>query len=664
MWRRAMIGKLNRAQCALAFTFLTVTYPCMAGTNRWTRISPGGDMDALAAAPSAPGVLYAAYFDPNVWRSEDGGLTWEPRGDAPWIGEYDIKLFVDPVDPDTLYLCSDIDLSRSGEDPELAKSTDGGMSWVILDDWCSGHIAINHRDNSLIYRVAEYCGVMKSADGGTTWRTLDQAPEYPRSVALNPSTPQIVYVGTGSGVHRSIDAGATWIPANTGLPNDGHGVAVWVLKTHPDEPHVVYAGTSKGLFRSNDSAESWAKVGAQFGPAIVDQIAIAPRDSKTLFVSAGSTGLYVTRDGGNTWRKRVPPGLLRGADSQYLPVYDLGIDAGDPDTMYMRLEDLGLIRSTDAGETWSIEGRGLPGASARVTSDPQRRGVVYWCTGPWLFRSADTGETWRPINEGLDGYMTTPLVMDPRHSETIYVGTGDGVFRSQGGGRKWKLMNQGLGADPSVKALALAPSDPDHLVALDDYRSALYETHDSGGRWTRIGDGPPGSQIYYMVFDPGDSDVLYAGDACTARVFRSADGGRSWDQWGAPFEGEYNEINRIVIDPKNSGVVYALTDDGAYRRAVGGEGWVRYGPRAESESSFSAMAFDPEDSNIIYLGLAYADHTIYRSRDGGSTWTTLDDGLVGEDGRLAVYSLTVDAFESDRLYAGTEDGVYSMRISR
>lgn len=662
MWRRAMIGKLNRAQCALAFTFLTVTYPCMAGTNRWTRINPGGDMDTLAAAPSAPGVLYAAYFDPNVWRSEDGGLTWEPRGDAPWIGEDDIKLFVDPVDSDTLYLCSDIDLSRSGEDPELAKSTDGGKTWVILDDWCSGYLAIHPRDNSLMYRVAGYCGVMKSTDAGITWRTLDEAPSYPDSVALNPATPQIVYVGTGKGVYRSIDAGATWLPANTGLPNDGLGVYVSVLKTHPDDPHVVYAGTSKGLFRSNDNADSWARVGAQFGSAAVDQIAIAPRDSKTLFVSAGSTGLYVTRDGGNTWRKRIPSGISRGPGFQDLPVRDLGIDAGDPDMMYVHVDGLGLMRTIDAGATWSLEGRGLPGQSATVSSDPERRGVFYCTTGSWLLRSDDSGGSWRPICDGLPDYLTTPLVMDPRHSETIYVGSYWGVARSQGGGRKWKQMNQGLGTSRDIDSLALAPSDPDRLIIAGYY--GLFESLDSGSRWRRIADAPAEYGVDHLVFDPSDSDVLYAAELWSARVFRSDDGGRSWDQWGAPFEGEYNEINRIVIDPKNSGVVYALTDDGAYRRAVGGEGWVRYGPRAESESSFNAMAFDPEDSNIIYLGLAYADHTIYRSRDGGSTWTTLDDGLVGEDGRLSVYSLTVDAFESDRLYAGTEDGVYSMRISR
>ncbi|MBI2837837.1 MAG: hypothetical protein HYX75_05960 [Acidobacteria bacterium] len=662
MWRRSLNRKLNRAHGALALTLFTVACPCLAATNRWTKISPGGNMDTLAAAPSAPGVLYAAYFDPNVWRSEDGGLTWEPRGDAPWIGEEDIKLFVDPIDSDTLYLCSDIDLSRSGEDPELAKSTDGGKTWVILDDWCSGYLAIHPRDNSIMYRVASYCGVMKSTDAGITWRTLDEAPSYPHSVAIDPSTPQTVYVGTGHGVSRTIDAGATWLPANSGLPNDGHDVYVGVLKTHPDDPHVVYAGTNKGLFRSNDNADSWARVGAQFGSAIVDQIAIAPRDSKTLFVSAGSTGLYVTRDGGKTWRKRAPTGIDRGADSQDLPVCDLGIDAGDPDTMYVRVDGLGLMRTTDAGVTWSLEGRGLPGQPASVACDPERRGVVYCTTGSWVLRSDDSGDSWRPICDGLPDYLTTPLVMDPRHSETIYIGSYWGVSRSQGGGRKWKQMNQGLGTSRDIDSLALAPSDPDRLIIAGYY--GLFESLDSGSRWRRIADAPAEYGVDHLVFDPSDSDVLYAAERWSSRVFRSDDGGRSWNQWGAPIGGADNELNRIVIDPKNSRVVYALTDDGVYRRTVREDGWIRFGPPAETESSFYAMTFDPDDSDIIYLGLAYSNHTIYRSKDGGATWSPLDSGLSGEDGRLSVYSLTVDAFESDRLFAGTEDGVYSMRIDQ
>jgi photosystem II stability/assembly factor-like uncharacterized protein len=382
---------------------------------------PAKDVSSLLRAPT--GVMYATNAR-SLYRSADGGATWSEievatpvfrPGSLRSFGRVSLRLLaVDPTAPATLY--AERTLSRfSGG---LWRSSDGGVSWQPAG---LGSIILSLAQTPSALYVGTYMGgVYRSDDRGLTWRAAsDGLTGFDIfALAVDPTTPTILYAATDNGVHKSNNGGATWHAA--GLP----GQWVLTLAVDPTTPTTLYAGVGysdePGVYKSTDGGETWRAAG--LSGQSVQALAVDPTTPTTLY-AATDNGVYKSDDGGLTWRAVGLPGRS---------VQSLAIHPIEPATLFAGTNDNGdnaLFRSTDGGATWSESIKtGIFGISA-VVIDPNAPATVY-AASEMLLRSTDGGATWsREKGSSLFRRpMSLLLVTDPAQPPAIYASTG-GVWR-------------------------------------------------------------------------------------------------------------------------------------------------------------------------------------------------------------------------------------------
>jgi photosystem II stability/assembly factor-like uncharacterized protein len=257
---------------------------------------------------------------------------------------------------------------------------------------------------------------------------------------------------------------------------------------------------------------------------------------------------------------------------------------------------------------WTSIGPYGPGGNVRALAvDPTAPGTLYAGTEGGVFKTVDAGATWGPVKQGLTSFTVNALALDPSAHLTLYAGTKGGVFKSVDGGATWTARRLGLG---KIGVLALA-------------------------------------------IDPANSSVVYAGTA-TAGVFKSTDAGGSWT---AATNGMGQvEVRSIAVSP-SSGTIFAATPAGVYRSTDAAVTWL---PASGFASSVRSVAVDPVAPSVVYAGLegVFSTSGVFKSVDGGETWTPVNTGL----GNLTVLSVAVSATTSSSAaasstaFAGTSGG--------
>lgn len=245
-------------------------------------------------------------------------------------------------------------------------------------------------------------------------------------------------------------------------------------------------------------------------------MAVDPKDPDRVMVG-GHEGAAVSEDGGKTWQQVSG---LEGADPM-----GWAIDPADPQKMYAGGHP-GFYRSEDGGETWSQDNSGLPGTDVHgLGMNPRDPDTLYASImGAGLYRTADAGDTWEIVNPEV-GVMG-PILVDPRDSETLYVAGMEGGFvKSEDGGKGWSEF----GIIPGGMAMWVSQSldDPDTLYAAN---GGVARSTDGGEGWRQMDEGLP-EGVSTVAVAPNDPRVVYAGvlDGTEVRVYRSEDGGESWE---------------------------------------------------------------------------------------------------------------------------------------
>jgi photosystem II stability/assembly factor-like uncharacterized protein len=231
---------------------------------------------------------------------------------------------------------------------------------------------------------------------------------------VDPLAPATLYAGGNSGVFKSLDAGADWVPAGTGLaPNVTIALAI-----NPINSNVLYAGTSfAGVFKTINGGGSWITKTAGLTNTYVTALAINPLTPATVYAGT-SAGVFRSTNGGNHWS---PIGNgLSGGYVQVLLVHPL-----TPTIVYAAINPLnGVFRSTDGGSTWSPANSGLPDVVFSLLVDPARPNVVYAGTGGRVYRSTDTGQSWSQTNFGsAPSESIQSVAVVPGILPTIFGGT-------------------------------------------------------------------------------------------------------------------------------------------------------------------------------------------------------------------------------------------------
>jgi photosystem II stability/assembly factor-like uncharacterized protein len=564
----------------------------------------------------------------------------------------------------------------------------------------------------LAFLLAAPTAVVPALATTPAWTLLGPDGGTVDALAIDPVDPRIVYAGTaaGEGVFKSLDSGVTWSRSGTGLPK-GFDSGVVALAVNPRRRAVVYAGTAlQGLYKSADGGASWLPVRLGTGPATftVTALAIDPRDPDVVFTGS-AYGLFKTADDGVHW-KRITAGLPPLAVPRAL-----AIDPRTPGVVYASISALGVYRSRDGGETWKPASRGFPARPEVLTlaAAAGRPAAVYATTNQGVFKSTNGAASWSPAGGGLPFQPPVrSLAIDPRGSSVVYAGLpGRGVFRSRNGGSSWFPDNDGLG-NLQVLALAVNPQGTVYAGTAGGDRLTVSGASEGGGPggvfqasggqpWRRTVRGLSAVTVTAVAVEAGgDPPILWAGTEALG-VFRSPRAG-VWRR--VPIAGLSGIVKNIVTDPDHPGTVYVLapppggpfnlspfkTTDagqtwtplpvsgpflglkrdplngalllfgyGIRRSADGGLTWTGSAGGIEPADLLQDVAFDPSAPQTVYAAgsrpsaarLDPVQPRLYKSADGGSTWTRIDAGLARAAG--AIQKVVVSPARPQVLYAAS-----------
>src|SRR5215831_7420598 len=429
---------------------------------------------------------------------------------------------------------------------------------------------------------------------------------------------------------------------------EGGQIRCLALDQH--DPGIIYAVGSSGIFKSTNAGESWSQMLAN---GELEFVAIAASTPTTVY--AAGRGVYKSTDGGSSWSP-----MNNGIQELYLPIWlsALAIDPTNAHVVYIAGKDLSpglggyqaIYKSTDGGVSWSITKHSSdPNAVHHVLAvDPTNPNVIYAAGGigasGTAWKSVDGGRSWDIYYLGYDSsYIVRDLAFDPHDMNTLYAANGRGVFKSIDAGVNWSVVNDQLPfAANSVK---VDENSPNTLYASTQYGGIFKSMN--GGSWNAINDGLSSINVNTLALSYQETTVLYSGT--DAGVFKTTSSG---DLWKGNNTGLYSvNIYPLTLDPANSANVYAEAsyqgeDLGiTYKSSDHGGSW--------TGSDFYPLAFDPHSSNVIYAYLANRQG-LFKTTDGGATWTTANSGL--DDNQIN--TIVIDPTNADAVYAGTYGGLF------
>jgi len=659
------------ALCALGWLTVAAAVPARAG---WESIGPDVPVSgtSLVLDGLQPGVLYLGSEASGVHRSSDDATSWTPRNDGLPRGV--TVLALDPATPSTLYavgwgqgrMVRSLDSGGSWQpasppfgflfglavDPSrpgvlfgvgagIHRSTDAAQSWNTVyqhtdgegdeETLCRVHVT---SDGSAVYATSEHDGLLRSTDGGDGWQrvgvsVVTWACEDVR-LDTTASSPQVLYVAGENGLARSTDAGATfgaittlpgWVAAIAADPRDAHGVHVAVSETGTGRSRLLRSTDGGATFQ--DIAGPWREASARIGA-----IAIGAGDAGNLYV-ATTSGVFRSADDGVTWRGGHA-GMRGGWTSA------IAVDPTSPNHLFLATGLFALQRSTDGGASFAAAGRGLEDSLVTdVATDPRRPARVYASrsvapAGGGVSRSIDGGDRFLSFSHGLPANPYDPaltadverVIVDPQQSHVLYAlaWVDGGVYRSTNAGRSWRPYAEGLAQEDRLNAVASAV-DPSSGVLYLASRTrgstpgALYRRAPGAASWQRFAapDSPLPSyedDVFAIAVDPTNGDVLYVG-TLGAGVFRSSDGGRSWQAAASGLPSD--AVVRLAVDPANAATLFAETTSGVFRSDDRGESWADI-----SAGLFPRVGGGLVDGDMTLDASALA--TLYTGTDGGGAY--------------------------------------------
>ena len=295
-----------------------------------------------------------------------------------------------------------------------------------------------------------------------------------QTVAVSPQNGNIIFVGTGSGLFRSLDGGKSWQPLHDGLRDEN----IRALALSPATPNMIYAGTSKGIFLSEDGGDHWTdwfEESSGLSSMDIQDLVIHP-DKPELLFAATSGGLFVSKDEGDTWELAFKGSLAKGSrDVRFVRF------SSKARSLYIGTVG-GIFKSIDGGKQWDKKWEGaLPSSQSLVSLDTDPE-FIYAGTTDGLYKSYNKGIIW--IHDTTPDNAVRQLLVDPGNTTHIYMATARRIFVSPDGGDTWNSLNFEKGKKTTLDTLALIRSARQSFPTLiAGASSGLFISKNGGRTW-------------------------------------------------------------------------------------------------------------------------------------------------------------------------------------
>ncbi len=638
---------------------------------------PGGLGYDIRMVPDNPDIMYVTDANAGIFKSIDGGKTWLPVNNGiSSFSAYQYPVFsatIDPFNYDHIWIGTQF----SGQ---IYLSENAGESWQekfkvkFYEGYSVRGITVDPNNPDIIYAGVEVASwdwngepitkrfdltkgeVYKSVDHGNTWKSIWTGDNLARYVWVDPRNSNRVYVSTGIfdrdaansdipngvwggvGILRSDDAGQTWTVLNE--KNGLGGLYVPSLFMHPENPDILLAavtgtGDIPGVYLTRDGGDTWKLVlemPAGFGAEAVE----ISESNPSVWYAASESIIWRSDDAGDSWQNYRMGTQDRDAG---LPI-DLQVDPRDPMRIFVNNYGGGNFVSENGGETWVDASKGYTGSKPySVGVTPGTNALVFTTS----FYSNDAGDTWR--GEGTPVFSSIQFFTNADDGKQYVIGgAGESIFISPTSDIQWtptKLVDQVeemragriINERMLVKGLAVAPSNPRVMYA-------------------GFADGYCAKRAWQSCFDP------------TPGFFHSNDYGKTWNKT-SPIPNNHASILNIVVDPNDDQLIYVATGSGLFLSKDGGDSWeqltgldavtnkVTVFDKGTIPTGNSSMVFDiridPFDSNTLYA--ASMPGTIFKSVDHGKIWKQIASGM---DPNEPITAIVPDPVHQGVIYASSE----------
>ena len=525
-----------------------------------------------------------------------------------------------------------------------------------------------------------------------------------RAICGVPSQPSVFYMApVNGGVFKSIDYGRTWQPIFDDQPTASVGAIAVALS----DPNVIYVGSGEGLhrpdlsvgdgvYRSIDAGKTWTHLGLRDGQQI-PQLAVDPKNPNRLFVAVAGhpygpneeRGVYRSVDGGKTFAKVLYRDENIGAS-------DVQIDPSNPEIVYAALWESregpwengvfngnggGIFKSVDEGKTWRQLNKGLPDniVQANLAIAPSAPKTLFAAvktrTIAKLYRSDDGGETWRGTTDdprpglGIGGGDLPVVRFDPKNPQIVYSAS-IVCWKSTDGGKTWNGWRGAPGGD-DYQNIWINPSNPD-IILLGADQGAIV-TVNGGKSWSSWYNQPT-AQLYHVSADNSFPYRLYSGQQESGSVgikSRGDDGAITFRDW-RPVAAE--EYGYVVADPLDPDIIIGGKLTRFDRRTGQAQNILPVPVQTEDFRMIRTepVVFSPLDPHLLF----FAGNTLWQTRDRGDHWEKISPDLSRPNYELAVnigkykedatkqahrrgviYTVAPSPLDANRIWCGTDDGL-------
>ncbi|MFZ9045839.1 MAG: WD40/YVTN/BNR-like repeat-containing protein [Cyclobacteriaceae bacterium] len=646
---------------------------------KWRNIGPyrGGRSVTSTGVIQDPMTFYMGSTGGGVWKTTDGGISWNNISDGFFKTGTVGAIAVAPSDPNVVYVGMGEHAIRgvmTSSGDGMYKSTDAGMTWKHIGLPQSFHIAniIVHPVNPEVLYVAvqgaqhgptSERGVYRSMNGGTSWEKVlyvnDQTGAA--SLSMDPSNPRILYAamwqhmrypwqmvsgGEGSGLYKSVDGGDNWTEMTEGLPEKTGKMGISVSGANPNRVWAVIEaeGEKGGVYRSDDGGKKWSQVNK-------NRVAIArswyymevfadPQDDNVVYVL--NAPVLKSIDGG----KSFTPIAVPHGDNHHLWVHP------ENNKIMVNSNDGGANVTYNGGKSWSSQRQQPTSQFYRVIADEQ---VPYYVYGGQQDNSAiaiasrtnDQGIDWKDWYS-VAGCESAYLAFDPKNPVIVYGGCYQGIIE------QWNMNSNEGKPIKAYPELSLG-----NLPAEFKFRF----------NWN--------APIISSQYDR--KTIYHAGNM----VFKTTDGGINWEiisadmtrnnknqqvAGGSPYTNEaaggenYNTIMYLAESPHQEGELWSGSDDGlVFITRDGGQNWKNITPAGMPEGIVNSIDLsDHQAGKAVITLMRYKFNDlkpyVYMTKDYGTTWKRIDSGI--KDPYTFTRVVREDKEVEGLLYAGTETGLY------